>query len=574
MNPNKPQYTTVKFNKDATDAVYKGMREVTEAVATTLGPLGRNVLIDKGYETSIIHDGVKVSLSINPEDPFERNGANVIKEATKRQRDEVGDGTTAVAVLTQAIIDESLKATATGINPMTLRRGLESGADKVVKKLSTLSTPVKTLEQKIQIATISAEDPELGRLVAETVHKIGKDGILTVEESKAAETYVEHQEGMQIDKGYAHGFMVTDAERQIAVLEDCHVLITDYPLTTIADIGKFLDQTIFPNTKKVLFISPDIGVDFMQVLLGAKMSGQFLGVAMRAPGLGTMQTEMLQDLCALTGAKLITKEAGMKFDDQPFEVLGSAKRIVLSKISTIITNGAGHKDDILQRIQVIRKQLEDDTLSDYDHEQLKARLGKLTDGVAVIKVGGMTEVEMKERKERAEDAKCSTQAAVQSGFVPGGEISYLACLDVLDESILGEKILKDALKAPFRRLVENAGYDSGEILERLRNGTKGKKKYIFSSDSGLTADDISKLDMEDEDQYLLVQGDPKKAVQRLNLPLKNAGFDVIDGKIKDMVKSGIIDATAIPMTAVKTAVSVSIQLASLGAAVVLNNAVS
>lgn len=528
MNPNKPQFTSVLFNKAATDAVYTGMREVTEAVATTLGPLGRNVLIDKGYETVIIHDGVKVSLAINPEEPNARAGANIIKEATKRQRDEVGDGTTAVAILTQAILDEALKVTATGINPMLLRRGLESGAAKVINKLSRLSTPVKTLDQKIQIATISAEDPELGRLVAETVHKIGDEGILTVEESKAAETYAEHQEGMQIDKGYAHGFMMTDPERQLAILEDCHVLITDHPLNTIAEIGKFLEKTIFPNTKKVLFISPEIGADFMTVLLGAKMQGAFLGVAMRAPGIGAMQTEILQDLCALTGATLITKEAGMQFDDQPFSVLGQAKRIVLSKLSTVITNGGGHRDDILARIQIIKKQLEDETISDYDREQLKARLGKLTDGVAVIKVGGMTEVEMKERKERADDAVCSTQAAVKSGLVPGGEIAYLACLEVLDEQILGEKILKEALKQPFRRLVENAGYDAGQLLERLES-----KNY--RSD------------------------------------IVNAGFDVTDGKIKDMIKTGIIDSAAISTTAIKTSVSVAIQLSSLGAAITIDN---
>ena len=522
MQPDQ-KFTLVKFGNAAQEAVYAGMREVTSAVATTLGPLGRNFLIDKGYTTEIIHDGVKVSLAINPEEEFAHNGANVIKEATKRQRDEVGDGTTAVAILTQAIVDESLKATGTGINPMTLRKELESGALKVVKKLYTLSTPVSSLSQKIQIATISAEDEELGKLVAETVHKIGRDGILTVEESKASETFAEHQEGMQVDKGYAHGFMVTDPERQTAVLEDCYVLITDYPLTSIAEIGKFLDSVVFPNTKKVLFISPDIGIDFMQVLLGAKMQGQFLGVAMRAPGLGSMQTEMLQDLCALTGATLITKEAGMKFDDQPFSVLGTAKRIVLSKVSTIITNGGGHKDDILQRIAVIREQMKDDTQSDYEQEQLKSRLGKLTDGVAVIRVGGMTEVEMKERKERADDAVCSTQAAVKSGLVPGGEIAYLNCLSVLDESIIGEKILKEALKEPFKRLVSNAGYDSGEKLAEFK------------------------------------------------LQKPAMGLDVTDGKWKNMLGAGIIDATAIPVTAVRTAVSVGIQFITLGGAVVLKN---
>ena len=521
MDPNK--YTSTKFDKEAIDAVYKGVREVTSAVATTLGPLGRNVLIDKGFETSVIHDGVKVSLVINPKDPFERNGANIIKEATKKQRDEVGDGTTAVAVLSQAILDETLKATASGINPMLLRKGLESGAKKITDELVKLSSPVKTKTQKTQIATISAQDAELGKMIADTIDKIGDDGVFSVEESKAAETYVEMQEGMQFDKGYAHQFMITDPERMLAILEDVPVLVTDYSLNSVAEIGKFLENTVLPNTKKCFFIAPEIGVDFLQVLLGAKMQGQFLGIAMRAPGLGTMQTEILQDICALTGATLITKEAGMKFEDQPYEVLGKAGRIVSSKISTIITNGAGHRDDVLQRIQSIKTQLEEDGISDYDIEQLKARMAKLTNGVAVIKIGGQTEIEMKERKERADDSVRATQSACKSGLVPGGEVSYLSCLHVLDENILGERILRDALRAPFKRLVENAGYDSGEKLNEL-----------------------------------------------LRQPI-NSGFDVTDGKIKDMVKAGIIDPASVPITAVTTAVSVAVQLSSLGAAIVLEN---
>ena len=538
MNPEK--YTTVKFGKQAIDAIYEGVTETCEATATTLGPLGKNVLIDRGYDVIILHDGVSVSNSINPEEPYKRAGARIVQEAAKRQRDSVGDGTTVSMVLTKAILDESLKATATGINAMTIRRGLESGASKVVKKLQQLATPVKTLEQKIQIATISAEDAELGKLVAETIHKIGDQGVLTVEESKAADTYVEIQEGMQVDRGYAHAFMITDPERQTAVLEDAHVLITDIPLNTIAEIGKFLEQTIFPNTKKVFFIAPEIGNDFMTVLLGAKMQGAFLGVAMRAPGIGHTQTEILQDLCALTGAKLITREAGMKFDDQPFSVLGTAQRIVSSKIATIITNGGGHKQDIEQRIAVIKRQMEDDTISDFDREQLKGRLAKLTNGVAVIKVAGQTEVEMKERKERAIDAVCSTQSAVKHGAVPGGEVSYLSCIDVLDDKILGEKILKDALKAPFKRLVSNAGYDPGEKLNELNQNT-----YELANVGNRT---MMKVD------------------RRVGF-----GFDVVDGVFKDMIKSGIIDAAQVPITAVKTAVSVAVQLSSLGAAVVLQN---
>lgn len=517
------QYTTVKFGSDAIDAVMEGVRETTEATATSLGPLGKNSLLDKGYGISIVHDGVSIADSINPEDPLKRAGAKVVQEAAKKMRDKVGDGTTVSMILTQAILDAALKATASGINPMLLRRGLESGADKVVDRLLTLSSPVESLKQKIQIATISAEDEELGKMVAETIHKIGDQGVLTVEESKAAETYVEIQRGMQIDKGYAHPFMITDSERQVAVLEDCAVLITDHPLNSIHDIGKFLEKVVIPNTKKMLFIAPEIGLDFMQVLLGAKVQGAFLGLAVRAPGIGAMQTEMLQDLCALTGATFITKEAGMNFEDQPFTVLGKAGRIVSSKLSTIITNGGGHKNDVLGRIQVIKAQMQEPTISDYDKEQLKGRLAKLTNGVAVIKVAGQTEIEMKERKERAIDAVQATQSACVNGLVPGGEISYLSCLDSLDESILGEKILKEALSAPFRRLVENAGYDSGKLLNELEKSPN------------------------------------------------SIGFDVVVGEYKDMVHSGIIDPTSVPIEAIKTAVSVAVQLSSLGAAVVLNN---
>lgn len=540
MNPKDTQYTLTAFGQDAIDKVMVGVDEVCEAVATTLGPGGLPVMIDKGYTTSIIRDGVNVSLIVNPEDPFARNGATVIKEATKKQRDSVGDGTTCVAILTQAILKEALKMKAAGVNPRTFTKGLEQGAEKVVAKLESLAKPVKTLEQKIQIATISAEDAELGRMVAETVHKIGDEGVLTVEESKAAETYVEMQEGMQIDKGYTHQFMITDPERQVAILEDCAVLITDHPLNTVAEIGKFLDKVIFPNTKKVLFISPDIGLDFMQVLLGAKMSGQFLGLAMRAPGIGHMQVEQLQDICALTGATLISKDAGMQFDDQPFDVLGKAHRVVMNKISTIITGRAGHKEDVLNRISVIRAQMKEEDVSDYDIEQLKGRLAKLTNGVAVIKVAGQTEVEMKERKERAIDAVASTQSAVKHGLVAGGEVAYLACLDILDDKNLGEKILKDALKAPFKRLVENAGYDSGEKLSEL------------NTPYGIAVDFERKKKMD-------------------NVDYMNKGFDVTDGKFKDMIKAGIIDSVAVPITAVKTAVSVAVQLSSLGAAIVLKN---
>lgn len=520
MQNNQPQYTEVKFGKEANDKLMEGIDEVGEAVATTLGPLGMNVAIDKGHETLVIHDGVRVAESINPKDPFKRLGAKILQEAAKKQRDEVGDGTTVVTILTRAILSKILEMKAAGINPMLIRRELEQGRDKITKALKKKSLPIKTLEQKIQIATISAEDPELGKMIAETIDKTGNEGVITVEESKANETLIEHQEGMQVDKGFAHYMMMTDIERQMAVLEDAYILVTDIPLTNLADIGKFLDSQVFPNTKKCLIISPEIGGDLLSVLVGAKMSGQFLGLAMRAPGIGSQQTEILQDICALTGATFVTKEAGQKLNDMAFSVLGKIGSVKMTKTSTILANGGGHRDDILLRIQGIRGQLEDDTLSDFEKEQLQARLAKLTNGVAVIKVGGQTAVEMKERKERAIDAVCATQAASRYGLIAGGETAYLSVLSKLNTKILGEKILFDALKQPFKRLVSNAGYDAGKTLAELDNYGYGH------------------------------------------------GFDVIDGKFKDMIESGIVDPVSVATSAVKISVSVSIQLGSLGAAII------
>lgn len=529
MQPKDPQYTQVKFNKDAIDALYEGVSEVCEAVATTLGPKGRNVLIDKGYSIDVVHDGVETANAINPEEPFKNRGARLIQEAAKKQRDAVGDGTTVVTILTKAILDKALEATASGIEAMDLRAGLESGADKVIHKIEELSTKISTLDQKIQIGTISAENPILGKLIAETIHEIGDDGVFTVEESKASETYVEKQEGMQLEKPMAQYFMMTDVERQLAVLEDVPILVTDFPLTNLPEISTFLDEVVFKNSKKCIFISPEIGGDFLQAMLGAKLQGQFLGLAIRAPGIGWMQSEILQDIAALTGATFVTREAGKTLNDYTYEVLGKAERVQAGRVSSIIIGGSGHKDDVLQRIQVIKTQMKDDTLSGFDHEQLKGRLAKLTNGVAVVKIGGQTEVEMKERKERAIDAIASVQAAVKHGFVPGGEIIYLNCLDALDDSILGERILKEALKQPFKRLVENAGYDGGEILTQVR--------------------------WENEDHW----SNP------------TIGFDVMDGQFKNMAEAGIIDATSISTTAVKTAVSVAVQLSSLGAAIVIKN---
>ncbi len=518
MNPENSQ---VLFGDKAVSELMKGINLVCDATAVTLGPRGRNVAIDKGYMSIVLHDGVSVSTSVNPKNPFQKLGAQIINEAAKKQRDSVGDGTTAVLILCQAILKEALKATSSGINPMSLRKGLEDGSKKVIAELKKLSIPIKSLEQKVHIATISSEDAELGKMIAETIHKIGVDGVITVEESKMADTVIEMQDGMQIDKGWTHPFMITELERRMAILEDTHILITDKPLNILAEIVKFLDEKVIKQgVKKMIFISPEISGDFLTALLGAKINGQFLGLTVKAPMVGSHQTEALQDLCAMTGAKFISKDAGHKFEDVDLTWCGKVKRIVSTQFNTTLTGGDGHKNDILKRIQLIKKQLNDETLTDFDKEKLRERLGKLTDGIAVVKVGGETDVEMKERKERAIDAVSATQAAVKHGIVAGGETALLtASQAVKDSNVLGEQILYHALKRPFIKLVENAGFDGGEMLCEF--------KYN-----------------------------------------RGNGLDVTDGNWKDMVKSGIVDPTSVGEVAVKTAVSVAVQIMSIGAAIV------
>jgi len=344
--------------------------------------------------------------------------------------------------------------------------------------------------------------------------------VITVEESKMPDTVIEMQDGMQIDKGYTHPFMMTEPQRQIAVLENVHILITDKPLISIVDIGKFLENEVIGQAvRKMVFISPEIGGDFLTALLGAKVNGQFIGLAVKSPMIGSHQTEALQDLCALTGAKLVSKEAGHKFDDIDLTWCGKVKRIVSTKFNTTITGGVGYKNDILHRIQIIKEQMKDETISEWDKEKLRERMGKLTDGIAVIKVGGETEVEMNERKERVIDAVAATQAATKYGIVSGGEIVYLRIRETLDKTILGEKILFDALSQPFKKLVENAGFNGGEMLSEFKHN-KGK------------------------------------------------GLDVTDGEWKDMIKVGIVDPKSVPEVAIKTAVSVAIQLLTTGACIV------
>ncbi len=513
--------TDVLLDEEAMRKLVKGVKLLAKMVGSTLGPRAKSVAIDQDYTYRVVDDGVIVARAINLKDKFEELGVKIARESAQKVVDTTGDGTSATIVLLSGIVDEAMKVISSGVNPMRLRVEIEQAAKKVLTSLSKIKQSITSKEQKIQVATISCKDTELGKLIADTIIKIGDGGIITVEESKMPDTVVEMQDGMQFERGYAHPFMITEPERMVAVLEDVHVLISDIPLTNLVDIGKFLEnQVLAKGVVKMVFIVPEVGGDFLSAMLGAKINGKFLGLVVKNPMVGSHATEFLQDLCAMTGAKLVSKEAGHKFEDIDLTWCGKIGRIVSTKVSTTITKGGGLRDDVLQRIQVIKEQMKDETLSDFDKEKLKERLAKLTKGVAVLKIGGETEVEMKERKERAIDAVMACQSAVKHGIVPGGEIAFLMASSVLkDSSILGEQILYHALKKPFKQLTENAGFDSGEMLNEF-NHRKGE------------------------------------------------GLDVTDGIWKDMVKEGIVDPYDCPETAIKVAVSCAVQLMTVGGAIV------
>jgi len=509
------------FKEDAQNALLAGINELAEAVATTLGPKGRNVAIVKVaaddrtiYDRAVIHDGVEVAKMIEPEDQFANLGAGLIRQAAQKQVDSVGDGTTVTIVLAQAIINEALKITSAGENPMSLRKGLEDGVEILCKELDKISNPIKTLDEKKQVATISAEDPELGELIATTLDEIGIDGVLTVEESKDTKTNVEKQEGMQFDKGYFNPYFVTDAARMIASIDDPFILVTDKPCTNISEFIQFFDNQ-FKVSKKLVVIAPEIAGDFLATLISNKLTGNISSLCISAPSFGDNQKEMLQDIAILTGARFISSDAGDTFEELKLEDLGKAKTITSTKDATIIVGGRGNQAEIALRVDSIKTQLRHET-DEFRIEKLKERLAKLTNGVAVLNVGGQTEVEMKERKERAIDAVAATRAAIEEGIVPGGEVVYLN----IRNKVVHIPILYHALEKPFIRLMENAGFNAGEMKERL------SKEGIKS------------------------------------------GIDVMDGQVKNFIEAGIIDPVKVPKQALRNAVSVAVQIITTGAAIV------
>lgn len=509
----------LKFDADAREKLLKGINTLTEAVAATLGPRGRNVAIDRKWGSpTVVHDGVTVAKEIELEDPFENMGAQILKEAASKTNDIAGDGTTTATVLAQAIVSEALKNVQAGANPMVLRRGIDKAVLAVVDELRRMSKKLSTPEEITQVATISAQNEAIGRLISEAITKVGKDGVITVEEGKTMEMSVDYKEGMEFDKGYQSPYFANDTEKMEATLEDPYILLTDKKISVMADLMPFLEKFV-QVSKTLVIIAEEVDGEALTTLILNKIRGSFNVLVVSAPGFGDRRKQMLEDIAILTGGTVVTDETGMKFDSIDVEKdLGRASRVTSTKDTTLIVGGKGNKKTLDSRIAQIRRELAA-VDSEFDKEKLQERLAKLTGGVAVLNVGAATEVEMKEKKERVIDAVSATKAALDEGIVPGGETALLRAMLVLDklkvedqEEQLGITLVRKALEKPFRRLLQNAGMDEGVALVKVLD-SKG-----------------------------------------------NMGIDLMDGELKDLVKAGVIDPVKVTRSALQNAASVAIMV--------------
>ena len=468
----------VKFDVDARNRMLRGVNILADAVKVTLGPKGRNVVIEKSFGSPrITKDGVSVAKEIDLEDKFENMGAQMVKEVASRTNDEAGDGTTTATVLAQAIIKEGLKQVAAGLNPMDLKRGIDLATLKVVQAIKDAARPVNDTAEVAQVGTISANgEAEIGRQIADAMQKVGNDGVITVEENKGMETETTVVEGMQFDRGYLSPYFVTNPDKMIAELEDCIVLLHEKKLSSLQPMVPLLEQVI-QSQKPLLIIAEDVEGEALATLVVNKLRGGLKIAAVKAPGFGDRRKAMLQDIAILTGGQVISEDLGMKLENVTMDMLGSAKKITITKDETTIIDGAGEKAEIEARVAQIRTQIEE-TTSDYDREKLQERVAKLAGGVAVIRVGGMTEVEVKERKDRVDDALNATRAAVQEGIVVGGGVALVQAGKVL-EGLTGENsdqnagiaIVRRALEAPLRQIAENAGVDGAVVAGKVREST-------------------------------------------------------------------------------------------------------
>ena len=507
----------VKFNSDARNRMLKGVNILADAVKVTLGPKGRNVVLDKSFGAPrITKDGVSVAKEIELEDKFENMGAQMVKEVASRTNDEAGDGTTTATILAQAIVKEGMKAVAAGMNPMDLKRGIDTATAKVVEAIRAMSRPVADSDEVAQVGTISANgEAEIGRQIADAMQKVGNEGVITVEENKGLETETTVVEGMQFDRGYLSPYFVTNPEKMTAELEDCLILLHEKKLSSLQPMVPLLESVI-QSQKPLLIIAEDVEGEALATLVVNKLRGGLKIAAVKAPGFGDRRKAMLQDIAILTGGQVISEDLGMKLENVTMDMLGSSKKIQITKDETTIVDGAGNKAEIEARVAQIRGQIEE-TSSDYDREKLQERVAKLAGGVAVIRVGGMTEVEVKERKDRVDDALNATRAAVQEGIVVGGGVALVQAAKVLAglegqnaDQNAGIAIVRRALEAPLRQIAENAGVDGAVVAGKVRE-----------------SDD------------------------------KNFGFNAQTEEYGDMFKFGVIDPAKVTRTALEDAASVA-----------------
>ena len=476
----------IKYGEDARRALETGINTLANTVKITLGPKGRNVVLDKKFGAPLItNDGVTIAKEIELEDPFENMGAQLVREVSVKTNDVAGDGTTTATLLAQALIHEGMKNVAAGANPMVVKKGIQMATDKAVEHLAQISKQIETQHQIAQVATISSGDEVVGNLIADAMEKVGKDGVITVEESKTMKTEMNVVEGMQFDRGYASSYMCTDMEKMEAVLDNPYILITDKKISNIQEIISLLEAVV-QQGKKLLIIAEDVEGEALATLVLNKLRGTFTCVAVKAPGFGDRRKAMLQDIAILTGGQVITEELGLDLKEATVDMLGTARQVKVDKENTVIVEGAGNPDEIKARIASIRAQIED-TTSDYDREKLQERLAKLSGGVAVINVGAATEVEMKERKLRIEDALAATRAAVEEGIVPGGGTAMLDCCGAVAELVketsgdvrTGVNIVLRALEEPVRQIAANAGVEGSVIVEKIR--AKGEVNYGYDA---------------------------------------------------------------------------------------------
>jgi chaperonin GroEL len=472
----------IAFDEEARRALEAGMNKLADAVRVTLGPKGRNVVLEKKWGApTITNDGVSIAKEIELEDPFEKIGAELVKEVAKKTDDVAGDGTTTATVLAWAMVREGLRNVAAGANPMTLKKGIEAAVAAAVASIKDLAKEVDSKDQIAQVAAISAADPEIGTMISEAIDKVGKDGVITVEESQTFGMDMDLVEGMRFDKGYISPYFVTDPERMEAALDDAYLLYVGSKISSVRDMLPVLEK-VMQSGRPLVIIAEDVEGEALATLVVNKIRGTFKSVAVKAPGFGERRKAMLQDMAILTGGQVITEEVGLKLENVTLDLLGRAKKVLVTKDETTIVEGAGNEDDIKGRINQIKTEIEN-TDSDYDREKLQERLAKLSGGVAVLKVGAATEVELKEKKHRIEDAVSTTKAAIEEGVVPGGGVALLrsqaAVLAVAatlsGDEATGARLVAKALEAPLKQIAENAGLEGGVVVEKVRNlsGSEG-----------------------------------------------------------------------------------------------------